>query len=322
MPRFKLTSSTPARATAAGRFRRTPGRFRARSTAPSGRSPAGRTSSSTDRAAPTPACTRSAQVAHLDVSTNLPPETLRRRLNDELPADINILAAVAGAAPLSRAPRRGRAPLPVSDCPAPDGVRQGVRLVGEGAARRRRDARGRPAPSSACATFKSFAASTTATTTARPRDRRWCSSSGSTSSRTAISCSSAIEGSHFLWKMVRRMVGVLVEIGRGGLEAGCRRAISRRRVGRAGAPDGAAVRPVSRARVLRGRRRATPPARRDAVTLTTITCRASGTANRGPSTRLRAPSRYVCVLHAHPLGASGSQPDGSRAPSTSRTTSA
>jgi tRNA pseudouridine38-40 synthase len=28
-----------------------------------------------------------------------------------------------------------------------------------------------------------------------------------------------IEGSHFLWKMVRRLVGVLVEIGRGGLAA-------------------------------------------------------------------------------------------------------
>jgi tRNA pseudouridine38-40 synthase len=27
-----------------------------------------------------------------------------------------------------------------------------------------------------------------------------------------------IEGSHFLWKMVRRIVGVLVEIGRGGLD--------------------------------------------------------------------------------------------------------
>jgi len=29
----------------------------------------------------------------------------------------------------------------------------------------------------------------------------------------------AIEGSHFLWKMVRRIIGVLVEIGRGGLDA-------------------------------------------------------------------------------------------------------
>src|SRR5947208_686665 len=35
-----------------------------------------------------------AQAAHLDVSTTLPPETLRRRINDELPADINILTAV------------------------------------------------------------------------------------------------------------------------------------------------------------------------------------------------------------------------------------
>ena len=28
-----------------------------------------------------------------------------------------------------------------------------------------------------------------------------------------------IEGSHFIWKMVRRMVGVLVEVGRGGITA-------------------------------------------------------------------------------------------------------
>ena len=34
-----------------------------------------------------------AQVAHLDVSTNIPADTLLRRVNDELPADINILAA-------------------------------------------------------------------------------------------------------------------------------------------------------------------------------------------------------------------------------------
>src|SRR5436190_1177080 len=35
-----------------------------------------------------------AQVAHLDVATNLPPESLRRKINDELPADINILSAL------------------------------------------------------------------------------------------------------------------------------------------------------------------------------------------------------------------------------------
>ncbi|MGH9310012.1 MAG: tRNA pseudouridine(38-40) synthase TruA, partial [Vicinamibacterales bacterium] len=32
-----------------------------------------------------------AQVAHLDVDTTLPPETLRRRINDALPSDINVL---------------------------------------------------------------------------------------------------------------------------------------------------------------------------------------------------------------------------------------
>ena len=32
-----------------------------------------------------------------------------------------------------------------------------------------------------------------------------------------------IEGSHFIWKMVRRLVGVLVEIGRGGLTGRQRR---------------------------------------------------------------------------------------------------
>ena len=35
----------------------------------------------------------SGQVAHLDVATSLPADVLRRRLNDDLPADINILSA-------------------------------------------------------------------------------------------------------------------------------------------------------------------------------------------------------------------------------------
>ena len=33
------------------------------------------------------------QVAHLDIITALPPNTLRIRINDALPADINVLAA-------------------------------------------------------------------------------------------------------------------------------------------------------------------------------------------------------------------------------------
>ena len=39
-----------------------------------------------------PACTRSRQVAHLDVRKALPAETLRRGINDALPADIHVLA--------------------------------------------------------------------------------------------------------------------------------------------------------------------------------------------------------------------------------------
>src|SRR5688572_20999416 len=34
-----------------------------------------------------------AQVAHLDVVTSLPPDTFVQRINDELPADINVLEA-------------------------------------------------------------------------------------------------------------------------------------------------------------------------------------------------------------------------------------
>ncbi len=72
----------------------------------------------------------------------------------------------------------------------------------------------------------------------------------------------AIEGSHFLWKMVRRVVGVLAEVGRGGLAPGDACGVPRRLVGGARAPDGAAVRAVPGARVptaaTRGMRRFAP----------------------------------------------------------------
>ena len=130
-----------------------------------------------------------AQVAHLDVSTTLPPDTLRRRVNDELPTDINILSARRRAAPLPRAPRRGVAPLPVSDRPAADGVREGVRVVGEGAARRAADA----AAAQAFVGMRDFRSFTPGTTPddGRCRDEADATvdagpaSNGSRSSRTA-----------------------------------------------------------------------------------------------------------------------------------------
>jgi tRNA pseudouridine38-40 synthase len=156
-----------------------------------------------------------AQVAHLDVSTNLPPDTLRRRLNDELPPDINLLAA-------SVVPHRFHARHDAL-------ARRYVYQVA-----RRRTAFAKPfvwwikepidvarmgAASQALVgmkDFQSFAES----------DESKASPPHSTVvlvERLAVVESGdlvliGIEGSHFLWKMVRRIVGVLAAVGRGELE--------------------------------------------------------------------------------------------------------
>ena len=156
------------------------------------------------------------QVAHLDVSTNLPADTLRRRLNDELPADINILAA-------TQVPHRFHA--------RHDAVAR--RYLYQIARRRTAFAKAfvwwvkEPLDVDAMRTatrpfvgmrdFKSFAES----------DHR--EEAGDDPKSTLVLVDRldvaedgdlvliGIEGSHFLWKMVRRIVGVLAEIGRGGL---------------------------------------------------------------------------------------------------------
>jgi tRNA pseudouridine38-40 synthase len=157
-----------------------------------------------------------AQVAHLDVSTTLPPETLRQRVNDELPADINVLSAIVvphrfharhhavSRRYLYQISRRRTAfakayvwwvkePLDV----------QRMRL-GAQAFVGMRD-------------FRAF-------TPGVPDDEDLAPSTLVLVEQLEIVEDGdliliGIEGSHFLWKMVRRVVGVLVEIGRGGLEA-------------------------------------------------------------------------------------------------------
>ena len=159
-----------------------------------------------------------AQVAHLDVSTNLAAELLRARLNGELPADINVLAAeivphrfharhdAVARTYLYQIARRRTAfakayvwwvkePLDLGR------MRDAARaFVGM------RD-------------FQSFAASELSRGGADPPstlvliDRLEIAEDGDL-------VLVGIGGSHFLWKMVRRIVGVLVEIGRGGLEPG------------------------------------------------------------------------------------------------------
>jgi tRNA pseudouridine38-40 synthase len=162
-----------------------------------------------------------AQVAHLDVSTNIPGATLVRRLNDELPADINVLRAtvvphrfharrdaVARRYLYQIARRRTALAKPfvwwVKEPLDLARIREAARaFVGL------RD-------------FQSFAASDR--TVVREDD------GGSAEPSTLVLVDRldigeagdlvliGIEGSHFLWRMVRRVVGVLVEVGRGGLD--------------------------------------------------------------------------------------------------------
>lgn len=159
-----------------------------------------------------------AQVAHLDVSTNIPADSLMRRVNDELPADINVLAAV-------QVPHRFHA--------RHDAVAR--RYVYQIA--RRRTAFAKPfvwwvrepldlaRMKQAAASFvgfrdfQSFAESDDEPSAGREEPR---------STMVLLDRLDVVEtgdlvlvgiiGSHFLWKMVRRIVGVLVEIGRGGLD--------------------------------------------------------------------------------------------------------
>jgi tRNA pseudouridine38-40 synthase len=155
------------------------------------------------------------QVAHLDVSTNLPPASLRRAVNDELPADINLLA-------VATVPRRFHA-------------RHGAvarRYVYQVA--RRRTAFAKPyvwwvkEPLDVAAMqaagqafvgmkdFQSFAETDDDSEDGRSTlvlvDRLDVVEAGDL-------LLVVIQGSHFLWKMVRRIVGVLVAVGRGDLSA-------------------------------------------------------------------------------------------------------
>ena len=154
-----------------------------------------------------------AQVAHLDVSTTLPGETLRRRINEELPADINLLAAdpvphrfharydAVARRYLYQVARRRTAfakpfvwwvkePLDLAR------MRDGARtLIG-------------------MQDFARFAERDDDEPDARDRSTMVLVERFEIVEDGALVLV-MIEGSHFLWKMVRRLVGALVEAGRG-----------------------------------------------------------------------------------------------------------
>jgi tRNA pseudouridine38-40 synthase len=150
------------------------------------------------------------QVTHLDLDTRLTPEALRFALNDNLPADIHVLAAL-------RVPRAFHA--------RHDAVARSYLYQ---IARRRtalmkpyvwwiKDPLSLPAMREAAALcvglhdFQSF-------TEVKPEQ----ASTRVKLERLDVGEQGAlillrVEASHFLWKMVRRLVGVLVEVGRGEL---------------------------------------------------------------------------------------------------------
>jgi tRNA pseudouridine38-40 synthase len=150
------------------------------------------------------------QVAHFDADGGPPPETLRRRINDELPADINVLT-LAKAHPRFHARH---------DAVARSYIYQIAR---------RRTAFAKPfvwwikepleleRMRAAAAAFVGF------------HDFRSFTDDDPDQKSTQVQLNGLaifededllvvhMEGSHFLWKMVRRIVGVLAEVGRGGM---------------------------------------------------------------------------------------------------------
>ncbi len=159
-----------------------------------------------------------AQVAHLDIATNLPPASLRRALNDALPADINVLTAVAVAhrfhARHTAVARRyvyqvARRRTAFAK-PFVWWVKEGLDVAAMQAA---------AAAFAGMQDFQSFAVED-------DEDDAPARSTLVLIDHVTVDVRGdlvlvVIRGSHFLWKMVRRIVGVLVEIGRGrlGVEA-------------------------------------------------------------------------------------------------------
>jgi tRNA pseudouridine38-40 synthase len=153
------------------------------------------------------------QVAHLDLETKLAPDVLRYALNDELPADVNVLAAervsrrfharhgALARSYLYQVSRRRTAFAKPYVWWVKDGLDVAAMAAAVGLFAGMKD-------------FRSFA------------DTR----DGEANTRVLVERAEVAEdadlvlvrilGSHFLWKMVRRVVGVLVEVGRGSLRAG------------------------------------------------------------------------------------------------------
>jgi tRNA pseudouridine38-40 synthase len=148
------------------------------------------------------------QVAHLDIITGLPAETLRRRLNDALPTDIHILS-------IELAQRRFHA--------RHDAIARSYLYQ----ISRRRTAFGKNFVWWVREDLDLAKMRSAAERFAGMRDFRSFTDDSADEKSTLVAIERIeiaedgdlvlvrVEGSHFLWKMVRRMVGVMVDVGRG-----------------------------------------------------------------------------------------------------------
>jgi tRNA pseudouridine38-40 synthase len=151
-----------------------------------------------------------AQVAHLDIYTSASPEQLRRKLNDELPADINIIAA-------DKVPHRFHA--------RHDAVSRSYLYQ----ISRRRTAFGKPFVWWIKEPLNVTAMREAAALFAGMKDFRGFTDDDPAEKSTLVQVERIeiveagslilirVQGSHFLWKMVRRIVGVVAAVGRGEL---------------------------------------------------------------------------------------------------------
>ena len=149
-----------------------------------------------------------AQVAHLELYTSLAPEPLRRRLNDELPADIHILT-------IDKAPHRFHA--------RHDAVSRSYLYQ----ISRRRTAFAKPFVWWIREPLDLDAMRRAAEAFVGRQDFAAFSDDDPDEKSTVVVLERLelveagalvlirVQGSHFLWKMVRRIVGVLAAVGRG-----------------------------------------------------------------------------------------------------------
>jgi tRNA pseudouridine38-40 synthase len=151
-----------------------------------------------------------AQVAHLDLKTSVPPDLLMRRINDELPSDINLLHIQKVRHTFhARHSARSRTYIYQVARRRTAFAKAFVWWVKDDLdVARMRSVAGRLV---GFHDFRSFSdddpdqKSTTVRLNALDIDE------------VGALIVFRVEGSHFIWKMVRRLVGVIVEVGRHGL---------------------------------------------------------------------------------------------------------